>query len=376
MSRPGAAGHRSLALWLALAWALLVVYASLFPFTGWRWPPGQAAQALLVLPWPPWRDEFDLWANFAGYLPLGALLLIALRRAGRAPGLALALALALPSLLSYATEVTQQLLPGRHPSLKDWLANTLGAASGVLMGGALHGLGLIDRWSAWRARWFARASAGALALLALWPAALLFPAPVPLGLGQIGVRLREWALEGLEGVPWAEPAHALLVGWPAQEAPLWPPAEAAVTALGLLAPVLVAYTIVPRGWRRLVVAAGAAALAVGVMTLSTLLNFGPEHALSWVTPASGPALAAGVVLAVAALPVGPRLAAGLGLVVLTGLVVLVAQAPADPYFAQSLARWEQGRWVRFHGLAQWVGWLWPYLAMLWLLGRLAARAPR
>jgi hypothetical protein len=67
------------------------------------------------------------------------------------------------------------------------------------------------------------------------------------------------------------------------------------------------------------------------------------------------------------------LTAGLGLVVLTGLVVGVAPAPADPYFAQSLQAWEQGRFVRFHGLAQWVGWLWPYAAMSWLLSRLGTR---
>ena len=58
---------------------------------------------------------------------------------------------------------------------------------------------------------------------------------------------------------------------------------------------------------------------------------------------------------------------------LTGLVVGVAQAPADPYFAQNLQAWEQGRFVRFHGLAQWIGWLWPYAAIAWLLSRLAVR---
>jgi hypothetical protein len=68
-----------------------------------------------------------------------------------------------------------------------------------------------------------------------------------------------------------------------------------------------------------------------------------------------------------------RLAAGLGLVVLSALVVLVAQAPTDPYFADSLQAWEQGRFVRFHGLAQWVGWLWPYAAMAWLLARTGRR---
>ena len=61
------------ALKLALAWAALVLYARLFPFTGWRWPPGQTVAALLLLPWPPWFDVVDVWANLLGYLPLGVL---------------------------------------------------------------------------------------------------------------------------------------------------------------------------------------------------------------------------------------------------------------------------------------------------------------
>ena len=43
-------------------------------------------------------------------------------------------------------------------------------------------------------------------------------------------------------------------------------------------------------------------------------------------------------------------------------VALVAQAPSDPYYADSLQQWEQGRFIHFHGLAQWVGWLWPFAA--------------
>ena len=70
-----------------------------------------------------------------------------------------------------------------------------------------------------------------------------------------------------------------------------------------------------------------------------------------------------------------RVAAGFGLIALTALVMLVAQAPADPYFSQSLQGWEQGRFIRFHGAAQWVGWVWPYAALTYLLVRLAARDP-
>ena len=49
------------------------------------------------------------------------------------------------------------------------------------------------------------------------------------------------------------------------------------------------------------------------------------------------------------------------------------QAPASPYFAESLQAWEQGRFIRFHGLAQWVGWLWPYAALVYVLLRVSRR---
>ena len=58
---------------------------------------------------------------------------------------------------------------------------------------------------------------------------------------------------------------------------------------------------------------------------------------------------------------------------LAALVVLMSMAPTDPYFAQTLQAWELGRFVHFHGLAQWIGWLWPFGAIAWLLVRLGDR---
>ena len=49
----------------------------------------------------------------------------------------------------------------------------------------------------------------------------------------------------------------------------------------------------------------------------------------------------------------------------------MAQMPTGAYHALNLQAWEQGRFIRFHGLALWVAWLWPYLAMAWLMSRLA-----
>ena len=367
------ARHRSSATPLALAYAALVMYASLYPFTEWRWPPGQSIEALVQLPWTRWLGSFDVTLNVLGYLPLGALVTLAGLRSGWKLRWALLAAVLLPGLLSYTTEVLQQFLPRRVPALEDWTANTAGAACGALLAALGHALGVVDRWHTLRERWFARESAGALALLALWPVGLLFPAPVPLGLGQVSERLREWAAGWLSDVPWAAAAHTLLVAPSPPALPLRPLSETLVIALGLLSPCLVAYSVMRPGWRRVAITCGALGLGVGGMTLSTLLNFGPGHAASWLGPAVLPGLGLGLLLALAAAPVPRRVVAGLGLVALTGLVVGVSRAPADPYFAQSLQAWEQGRFVRFHGLALWVGWLWPYAAMVWLLSRLGAR---
>lgn len=353
----------------------LVLYASLYPFTDWRWPPGLALGDLARLPWPPWTAHYDLSFNLLGYAPLGALLLLAVRRSGGGMAWALVVALAVPAGMSYATEVAQHFLPGRHPSLKDMALNAGGAAIGVLLMLGALGLGLVDRWQSMRQRWFLRDSAGALALLALWPLALLFPAPVPLGLGQGLPRLRDSLAQALDGVSWAEGAQALLAASGADVAPLRPLGEALITALGLLSPCLVAFSVVQPGWRRLLLAFGALALALAGMTLSTALNYGPDHALAWLTPYAMPGLVSGMLVAALLVPLPRRLVAGVGLMALTGLVAVVTQAPDDPYFAQSLKAWEQGRFVRFHGLAQWLGWLWPFAAMGWMLTRLAQREP-
>jgi VanZ family protein len=368
--------HRSSASPLSLAYAALVLYASLYPFGPWRWPPGMDWQHLLTLPWPPWNDLFDLWSNLLGYLPLGALVVLAARRSGLSWLLTWLVGVSAAATLSYGTEVAQQCLPGRHPSLKDFVLNTSGAAAGGLLALAAHRLGWVDRWQQTRERWFHRDSAGALALLALWPLGLLFPTPVPLGMGQVVDRVRELLAAALADVPWASTAHTLLAAPAVAATPLRPLADALITALGLLAPCLVAYSVVQPGWRRVVLAAGALAVTVAAMALATALNFGPQHASAWLTPFTVQGLGAGLLLAWLLAPLSRRMVAGVGLVVLTGLVAGVAQAPDDPYFAQSLQAWEQGRFIRFHGVAQWVGWLWPFAAMGWLFSRLAARDRR
>jgi VanZ family protein len=363
--------QRSSAVALSASFALLIVYATLYPFDGWRWPPGRSVFELMRLPVPYWRVTFDEVANFLGYLPLGALLYGAVVRSGGRVAAAWTLGALGPAALSYMLEVTQNFLPTRVPSVRDWALNAGGALFGMALAAVLQRLGLVGRWQTMRERWFVRDSAGALVLLLLWPVGLLFPAPLPLGVGHVGDQLRAWAEAAVSGTPWAESLVPLLEQPPVPPV-LSPLHEWLAIVLGLLAPCLVAYAVTRRGWRRVVLALGAGAFAVVATTLSTALNFGPDHAFTWSTPLTLQAGAVGLGFALLFAWLDRRVAAGVALVVLTALVAVVAQAPSDPYHAASLQAWEQGRFIKFHGLARWVGWLWPYLAIGWLLTRIAA----
>ena len=64
---------------------------------------------------------------------------------------------------------------------------------------------------------------------------------------------------------------------------------------------------------------------------------------------------------------------GLVLLALVLHLSLLNNAPTSAYFAQTLQTWEQGRFIRFNGLAQWLGWLWPYAALVYVLMRVSGR---
>ena len=359
---------KTLALPLVLAFICLVVYASLYPFADWR-DQGLSPFTFLTAPWPQYLVGFDVAVNTLGYAPLGFLLaLIVLRRSNT--GAALALAVMGGALLSLCMETLQSYLPSRIPSNADWALNSIGTALGACTAWALNGLGVVSSWSRFRARWFALDASGALALLLLWPVALLFPAPVPMGLGQVLERLEIALSEALEGTPF--------INWlPLREIelqPLVPGIELLCVALGALIPCLLGYCVIRTARQRAMFSLLMLAAGVGVSALSAALSYGPEHAWAWLDAPVRVGLGLATVLALLTLPLPRRGAAAFALLALVVHLSLLNQAPASAYFAQTLQTWEQGRFIRFHGLAQWLGWLWPYAALLHLLARLSGRA--
>jgi VanZ family protein len=361
--------HKTTAWPLALIYAALIVFASLFPFEGWR---EQGVSPWLFLSAripPPYWTWFDVNINIAGYAPIGFLLALALLRTGWARA-AVPLAFLIGTLLSLGMEFLQIYLPQRVSSNMDLALNSAGTLAGALVAALLERFGGIDHWSRFRDRWFVPDAQGALVLLALWPPALLFPAAVPFGLGQMLERLEAAAIEVFEGTPFLE---WLPVREEALE-PLSPSAEVLCVALGLLIPCLLGYCVMRHLGRRAVLAGLVLVLGLAVTGLSSALTWGPVHAWEW---AAGPPVRVGVVTAlvgaVMLLPMPRRACAALLLLALMLHQSVLNQAPTSAYFAQTLQLWEQGRFLRFYGLAQWLGWLWPYAALIYVLIRVSRR---
>ena len=361
-----ASGEQPTTAWpLALALVCLVVYASLYPFSGWR-DQGISPLHFLNEPLPKYWTGFDVGVNLLGYAPLGFLLALSALRSRRVSW-AVSVAVLSAFLLSLTMESLQSYLPTRVSSNVDLALNTVGAWLGACCAWALERFGLIRRWSDVRARWFSSDARGALVLLLLWPPALLFPAAVPMGLGQVFERLESALADALMGTPFLE--------WlPVREIelqPLVPLAELLCVALGVLIPCLLGACVIRSRWRRLAFSAVVFVTGLATSALSAALSYGPEHAWAWLDVSVQVGLGFAAVLALLLLAVPRRASAVLALLALTVHLSLLNQAPADPYFAQTLQIWEQGRFIHFYGLVQWLGWLWPYAALLYLVLRLS-----
>ena len=355
---------------LALTYAVLVVYASLYPFADWR-SQGIAPWLFLTAAPPRYWTGFDIVTNVIGYAPLGFLLCLAQMRSidhGDARHASLRAAL-IVLLMSLCMETAQSYLPTRVPSNLDLVLNVMGGMAGALVAASLEKLGLLWRWGRFRDRWFEPHAWLELVLLALWPVALLFPAPVVFGLGQVMERLEAALADMLADTPFLD--------WlPVRDVelqPLVPGVEMLCVMLGLLLPCLLGYSVVRNVWRRLVLLVCVVAAGVGVTSLSAALSYGPSHAWAWVDLPTQVGLVAGGVMALMLLPVSSAVSTALLLLALVLHMSMLNQAPAGAYFAQTLQTWEQGRFIRFHGLAQWLGWLWPYAALLLVLRRLSRR---
>jgi VanZ family protein len=170
MNKPLVTGsHARLRIWLALGYALFIVYSSLSPFTGWR-EQGLTFVEMLQVPLRMTYTSFDATLNYLSYLPLGLLVALALRaRTGATLSILFGTAMGLS--LSMSMEYLQLYLPTRFSSNTDIVSNTCGMFTGTLLAvGLASRPRVIERLELWRIKFFFQGKDMdfGLALLTLW----------------------------------------------------------------------------------------------------------------------------------------------------------------------------------------------------------------
>jgi VanZ family protein len=342
---PAAERASPLARYLFGAYALLVVYASLHPFSGWQ-VPGLTPFAFLTASFPRSLTRFDVVTNVLGYLPLGFLAVLAAYPRVRA-GRALALGIGCSVLLSFVLESVQMYLPSRTSSNVDLLANALGGTLGALL--ALPAAPSLLAEGGLKALRYRVFLAGpkidlGLVLVGLWLVSQLSPETLLFGAGD----LRELF----------QPPPGKL--YPAE---MFLRVEAAIAAANTVALAMFFSCLTAgRAARLLFCALLAIALALRWIAFDLLLKD-----MLWITPGALTGLAAGFVVALAcvSLPRTARLAvAGLALM---GATALVNLSPGNPYMAASLALWQRGAYFNFNGLTHIVSAVWPFAALFYLV---------
>jgi len=338
-----------LARYLFVAYALLVVYASLHPFSGWR-DLGVPALAFLIARFSHPFHVFDVVANVVGYVPLGFLAVLAVHplRRGRA---AFTLGLLAAALLSLLLESLQLYLPARASSNIDLLANAAGGGIGALLATLASGPLLRERrLQTLRDRVFLpgrRIDLG-LVLLGLWLLAQLNPGTLLFATGDLRDLLRP-------------PSGKLYT------AGLFVRVEAVVAGanalcVGLLASCLAAEA---QSRRLIVLALVGAGLIMHSFAFGLLVS--SQTILAWLTPGAlyGVAAALLLLLLLVRLPRATQLALS-GLTLLAA-IAFVNLAPTNPYLTATLSLWQQGQYFNFNGATRVVSDLWPFAAMVYLV---------
>ncbi|HZG21775.1 MAG TPA: VanZ family protein [Herbaspirillum sp.] len=345
-----------------LVYTLLIVYASWYPFSGWR-DMGLGPFDYLTARLPYYWTVFDVWTNVAGYAPLGALLVLAMYPRIR-PWQAIWPATLAGVLLSAGMEAVQTYLPTRVSSNLDLLTNAAGTALGALLGALCSRYFLHEsRFLLVRRRWFSGEASRGLAVAGLWPLALIYPQNHLFGLGHLVPPLSAFFSDLLDtpidlATSWLNSAQL--------SAEQYWLADVIVTACGLTGAALLFLLLLRRQAPRRRLVALYLLACIAAKSLACALFFAPQNAFVWISPSAvggimlGTLMIAGLIWAP---PTAQRRIAALALIL--SLVVTNA-VPANPYYLSTLETWVQGKFLNFDGAAQFLSVLWPFLA-IWFL---------
>lgn len=326
----------------AAVWALLLAYASLYPFVPLR-PPSADAVAVFFTR-PRFVTAFDIALNVLAYVPLGTLACLYFRQASETPRAVLKAA-GLAAGFSLAMETLQLFVPGRIASIYDVLANAAGALWGALFfvdpvySLATKPLGALRERMIIPGVW---GDAG-LVLLMLWLIAQLNPTLPFFGAGNI---VANTALFG---------EVAVLE---------WSTVAMSIVGFGLFVSALLGSG---QGTLRATLVLLSVALWLKFMAASFMLQ--PHFAEEWLSMGRVIGLAAGLMLLLPMrlLPRPVRIYLAIVFVLAGALFAKIFGAYSAVEELLRLFRWPHGQLASFATLTRFLHEAWPFLALFFLI---------
>ncbi len=346
----------------SLVYIFLIIYASLYPFSGWRFS-GASPFFFLFTSLPRYWTQFDVLINVIGYVPLGILLSAAISPLLRGFK-AFLFAFVVCLLLSLIMEALQVYLPNRVPSNLDWIMNSTGGFIGAILGTSLTPiLFREDRAHYFIQRWIRFGSSRVLIIPMLWPLSLIYPQNYLFGLGDIFPVISEFL-----SVFWDQPIHLSfqIIGQLQLTPQQYWLSETIITATGLAGAVLTLLCILKRNSPRIFLATLLIIIALVFKSLACALFFEPQNALIWLTPGAIGGMIVGILMLSGLIFTSPLIQRRVAIYMLLTSIMTINILPENQYFLSTLQMWSQGQFLNFNGAAYFLMLIWPFLALCFL----------
>ncbi len=347
-----------------VAYTLLILYASCYPFSGWQFET-LGAYLDQIQEWPHYFIRFDILINVIGYMPFGLLIVFSCYpKISRVASMLIALLCG--ALMSFSMESIQFLLPNRVTSLLDIVTNSLGALIGGLLGALITPAVLDnDKLNDLRSRWLWRESPREIVIIGLWPLAQIYPQAFLFGHGQV-LNLLSQAADNYLNLD--IDFSALLRQGVELSAELYLISEAIITACGCSGAILFALSLLNRHAPKFSLSSLIFSSGLCIKTLASALMFGPENAFAWLTPGAQGGIVIGILMLYGFSFAPNHAQRRLGSLLLLISLCLVNLIPSNPYFLHTLQNMVQGKMLNFYGAAQFLAIAWPFSA-IWYLSK-------
>lgn len=353
-----------------VAYLVLIVYASWYPFSGWQ-INNLAAISDVIKQWPRYWSIFDVAMNVVGYIPLGLLIVFAIYpRFQRA--WAIIFATILGTAISMGMEGVQYFLPHRVTSILDLITNVSGTFIGAIIGTKLSTAVLEKgRLGLLRKHWLHQESSRELLVLGLWPLAQVYPQAYLFGLGQMLPTFSSWLDEFFDID--LDLSAFLLHGFEL-EAEEFLLSETFITACGCTGAILICLFLLNRHAPKFWLASVLLLAALASKALASALLFSPDVAFAWLTPGAKAGLLISLIMLYGFSFAPAHVQRRLAILMLFMSLALSNLIPSNPYFVISMQNEVQGKFLNFYGAAQFLSIVWPLVA-LWYLFDHSLRAP-